>query len=71
MLVEGIYLRLIDSVTGFVCGSIMSNHNMSVDEMLSGYYDLDNEGQLIEICSGEYVDAYYDNLIVKRDLIER
>ena len=59
---------LIDKFTGIKVVSILTNHGMTIDEMLRcSRYELaegDDEGQLYDPDSGDYVEAWYDNLIV-------
>lgn len=56
-------LLLKDKETGYVVKRIISNHNMSIDDAMSGF-TLDDEGQLIDEETGDLVDAWYDDLVL-------
>lgn len=54
---------LYDSYSGLIVARILTNHGMTLDEMidLAGYTSNDYDGQL-EDEDGEQIDAWYDNL---------
>lgn len=59
-------LILKDKGTGCVVNRITSNHNMSIEDAMSGY-TLDETGQLINEETGEEIDAWYDDLVLVWD----
>lgn len=71
MILESVYIDLLDSVTGLVVSRCMCDRELSVDDFLNLIdHDVDYDGQIIND-KGELIDAYYDSLCVKRELFER
>lgn len=56
-------MKLVDMYTGVVVADIISNHSMSIDEiLLLMRISIDVEGQLFDDDTDSYLDAWYDDL---------
>lgn len=56
-------MKLYDKYTGVVVAEIISNHRMTIDEMLSLMrISVDDDGQLFDDDNGVYLNAWYDDL---------
>lgn len=56
-------MKLVDKYTGFVVADIISNHGMTIDEiLLLMRISIDDEGQLFDDDNDSYLNAWYDDL---------
>ena len=57
---------LLDTKTHCVVASVLTNHSMSIDEILSlTGQGVNDEGQIYDTETGELRNAWYDDLIMK------
>ena len=55
-------MKLYDRETKEIIATIITNHSMSIDDVLNlKRYALDEEGQIVDV-DGELLNAWYDNL---------
>lgn len=56
-------MKLVDKYTGVVVADIISNHSMTIDEiLLLMRIRVDDEGQLFDDDNDSYLNAWYDDL---------
>lgn len=56
-------MKLIDKKTNEVIADVMTNHSMSIDEVLELMrYGVNEEGQIIDSDNGVELNAWYDDL---------